>query len=221
MRDVPLPDPVSAPHAEPAVDILRTAIAESATPVVLLTLGPLTNVSELLASQPDVRSGLAEVVVMGGALEVSGNVGDGSERAEWNIYVAPSAAHDVLRSGVPLRLVALDATSDVPVTLGFVDRLRARPKTSASTYVGNLLAGQDEFVRSGQYFFWDPFAAATAIDHRLAGFVERGLDVDLRPGGPNGSLVVVDGDPRVSVAVSADANAFEQSLLDTLSPAST
>ena len=158
---------------------------------------------------------------MGGALDVAGNVGGASERAEWNIYAAPAAAHDVLRSGVPLLLVALDATSDVPITRGLVDRLRARPKTAASVYVGDLLAHQDDFIRSGQYFFWDPFAAATAIDHSLAGFVERGLDVDLRPGGPNGSLLAVDGAPRVSLAVSANANAFEQSLLDTLSPQST
>ena len=164
---------------------------------------------------------LAEVVVMGGALDVAGNVGGASERAEWNIYVAPSAAHDVLRSGVPLRLVALDATSDVPVTLGFVDRAARAPKTAASTYVGNLLAGQDDFVRSGQYFFWDPFAAATAIDHSLAGFVERGLDVDFARAMPNGSLVAMDGEPQVQRRSSANANAFEQSLLDTLSPAST
>jgi inosine-uridine nucleoside N-ribohydrolase len=116
-------------------------------------------------------------------------------------------------------LVPLDATNDVPATRGFIDRLRARPTTPPAAYVTALLAAQEDFVASGQYFFWDPFAAATMLDGRLAGFVERRLGVDLTPGPNNGALMVMNDGPAIRVAVSGDAAMFERTLLDTLGPA--
>jgi inosine-uridine nucleoside N-ribohydrolase len=201
------------------VDVLSAAIAGAADPVVLVALGPLTNVADLLASQPNASATLADIVVMGGAVDVPGNVGGENDLAEWNLFVDPAAANDVLRSGAPVTLVALDACGDVPVTVSFIDRLRVRAMSPSGAYVVNLLTAQDEFVRSGGYFFWDPLAAAIAIDGRLAGFLDRRLGVDVATGGPSGRVVARADGGLVRLAVSADAAGFERSLLETLSGA--
>jgi pyrimidine-specific ribonucleoside hydrolase len=105
-----LPEPVDAPSARPAVDVLRAAISTSPAPVVLVALGPLTNVADLLASaDPGATANIADIVVMGGAVDVAGNVGGDHAAAEWNVFVDPAAANDVLRSGAHVTLIALDA----------------------------------------------------------------------------------------------------------------
>ena len=56
---------------------------------------------------------------MGGALRVPGNLDAGglfhtkNTTAEWNMFMDPLAASIVFRSGVPIRLIALDATNKV------------------------------------------------------------------------------------------------------------
>jgi len=213
----PLPQPISGVSGDGAVEVLRAAIAESDRPVVLLALGPLTNVADLLAAHPAIRANITEIVVMGGAVDVGGNVGGDHEAAEWNFFVDPESADAVLRSGAPVTLVALDACGDVPVTPDVVERMRLAPLSAAQAYVVTLLSGQDEFVRSGDYYFWDPLAAVLAIDGRIAGFVERRLAVVTGTGSDSGRVVVADNGGLVRLAVSADAAAFERILIETLS----
>jgi len=78
---------------------------------IALCTGPLTNVAVALLSLPRLRERLKEIVVMGGALNLTkwgkGNV---TRDAEFNFYTDPEAVFIVLRSGVPVTLVPLDAT---------------------------------------------------------------------------------------------------------------
>ena len=112
---------------ETAVELLTRIIQTSPRRVHLLVLGPLTNVGEALEGDPTLVENLARITVMGGAVQVPGNVGSSSrienEVAEWNIYVDPHAAALVFNSGAPITLVPLDATNHVPVTRDFYQRL--------------------------------------------------------------------------------------------------
>jgi inosine-uridine nucleoside N-ribohydrolase len=62
----------------------------------MLATGPLTNIAQWLARHPDDRAGVDRLVIMGGALDVPGNIivpgftdDHPNTRAEWNIYVDP------------------------------------------------------------------------------------------------------------------------------------
>jgi purine nucleosidase len=70
--------------------------------LLLVTLGPLTNIALALAQAPDLVRNVARCVIMGGAPCCEGNV---TPAAEYNMWVDPEAARMVLRSGLPIELV--------------------------------------------------------------------------------------------------------------------
>ncbi|MFL5801578.1 MAG: nucleoside hydrolase [Roseiflexaceae bacterium] len=98
-----------------AVELLTSVIQSSPAKVTLLTLGPLTNVAEALQNTPSLVDNIESIYIMGGAVNVPGNVGTSgvgitNNTAEWNIYVDPYATNIVLQSSAPIALVPLDAT---------------------------------------------------------------------------------------------------------------
>jgi purine nucleosidase len=102
LGDMGYPAPRRGPEREHGVDALIRHIRESAGDVVLVTLGPLTNLAAALTKDPEIASSVSRCVVMGGAANAVGNI---TPAAEFNVYVDPEAAAIVLRSGLPLELV--------------------------------------------------------------------------------------------------------------------
>ena len=84
-----------------AIDaIIETA---RATPeLVIVTLGPLTNLALALSKAPDIVPLVSRCIVMGGAACTNGNV---TPAAEYNIWCDPEAARIVFRSGLPIEMV--------------------------------------------------------------------------------------------------------------------
>ena len=76
--------------------------------LVLLTLGPLTNVALALRLHPDLKDLVREIFIMGGSA-AGGNVTDA---AEFNIWVDPEACEEVFRSGIPVSMCGLDGLDD-------------------------------------------------------------------------------------------------------------
>ncbi|MDE2684816.1 MAG: nucleoside hydrolase [Chloroflexota bacterium] len=91
-----------AQHA--AVEIARRALGAPGE-ITLLALGRMTNAALALRLAPEVADALAEVVVMGGAVRVPGNV---SPVATANIHEDPEAAAILYDSGVRTVQVGLD-----------------------------------------------------------------------------------------------------------------
>jgi len=87
-----------------AVEIARRAL-ESPGEITLLALGRMTNVALALRLAPGIVDALAEVVVMGGAVRVPGNV---SPVATANIHEDPESAAILYDSGVRIAQVGLD-----------------------------------------------------------------------------------------------------------------
>ena len=101
LGDQGYPPPVRKPESKHAVDAIVDVI--SANPgIVVVTLGPLTNVALALARSPGIVKNVSRSVVMGGNPCTEGNV---TPAAEYNMWVDPEAARAVLRSGLPIDLV--------------------------------------------------------------------------------------------------------------------
>lgn len=91
--------PVARGHA---VDVLIETLKANASDVMLVTLGPLTNVAAALIRAPEIATMVNRVVIMGGAANTVGNV---SPAAEYNIWCDPEAARIVYRSGLPIEML--------------------------------------------------------------------------------------------------------------------
>ncbi len=93
--------PRQAPGKSHAVDAMIEAI-EANPGIVIITLGPLTNLALALNRKPEIAAKVGRCVVMGGAPCCEGNV---TPAAEYNIWVDPEAARIVMLSGLPVELV--------------------------------------------------------------------------------------------------------------------
>jgi purine nucleosidase len=95
------PTPRRSPEKTHAVDAIIAAI-EAHPGLVVITLGPLSNLALALDRSPSIASKVGRCVVMGGAPCCEGNV---TPAAEYNIWVDPEAARTVMVSSLPIELV--------------------------------------------------------------------------------------------------------------------
>ncbi|MEM7438988.1 MAG: nucleoside hydrolase [Pseudomonadota bacterium] len=115
-----LPDPVTPLQDGHAVDFIIDAV--KATPgITLCPLGPLTNIATALTRAPEIAGNIKEIVLMGGGYFEQGNI---TPSAEFNIYVDPTAADIVFRSGVKLTVLPLDCTHQALTTGPRVEAFR-------------------------------------------------------------------------------------------------
>ena len=219
-----LPQNSASPSSQSAVELLTTTIQSASDKVTILTLGPLTNLAEAVQAAPKLKDQVEMVYIMGGAVDVPGNVGISgagisNTSAEWNMYCDPYAAGLVFKSGVPITLVPLDATNHVQVTGKFYDQIKDDHRTPEATFVFDVLSTYRGFIQSGGYYFWDPLAAAILTDNSLAVFETWRLIVTEEEGGESGRTQVSEDGVAIQVAVNADGERFERLFLDTLNAA--
>ena len=204
----------------PAARLLAETVAAAPGQIVVVAIGPLTNLAEAFQADPALAGQIKQIVIMGGALDAAGNVaneqeGITNEYAEWNFFADPQAADIVLSSGAPILLVPLDATNDVPFTLSFYRRLGAAHATRPATFVYNLLYLNQGWFYEGMYW-WDTLTASAALDDGLLTLRDERVDVITDAGDETARLVrAADGAP-VRLAVAADRAHFEALFLAAL-----
>ncbi len=193
-----------------AADLLAEVASAQNGPVTIVAVGPLTNVAAALQRHEDFDDDVARIVTMGGAFDVSGNAPNRS--AEWNYYIDPTAVEIVFGSGIPVTVVPLDATNDVPVTRQWFDELALHRTTAAAGAVHDLLSATPGWELG--FSFWDELAAAVVVDPTLAIFEQRRVVVVTEGSQVGSTHTAADGDGvSVHVAMSADAERFEHELL--------
>jgi purine nucleosidase len=164
--------------------------------VTLLVTGPLTTVAEALKIDPGIESKIKQIVWMGGALNVPGNVNPAMEpghdgSAEWNGYWDPPAAHAIWQTQIPIILCPLDITNHVPVTPELVRKLgdqRAYPLSELAAHCYAL-------VLYGEYYFCD--VLATSYIGRPVLFTLREWETEIVADGPSAGRTRVSPEGRV------------------------
>ena len=189
-----------------ASELIISLIESAEGDVTLVALGPLTNIAIALDTEPSIESKIDEILLMGGAIDVPGNVGLESEIpnyvAEWNLWVDPHAADIVVRSGLPIRMVVLDATNQVPQTQAFLDRLGPIISTPEAQLLYNM-------TTPGLYF-WDQLTVVALTNPEVITLEEHCIEIVVDLENHEGMTNSTDaGCANALVAVSADASLFE------------
>jgi inosine-uridine nucleoside N-ribohydrolase len=218
---VTLPAPSRHPESKRAADYLVERLRDATRPVRILGLGPLTNLAEALKREPSLTRAIEELVIMGGALRVPGNLGDGgvfktnNTTAEWNIFTDPLAARIVFRSGVPIRLIPLDATNKVPVDSAFLAKFQSAARAPLARVVAQVLESDRSFIEAGFFYAWDPLAAVALLHPAVVKTTNLHLDI-LQDAPEDGRTVQTPGRPNARVALDADGAAWRKLFLEAL-----
>lgn len=198
---VDLPAATLAPLRANAVEFMRDRALAAPGRIAVIALGPLTNVAAALDGRPDVAQAISEIFVMGGAVEVPGNV---TPHAEFNIYEDPWSANAVFASGVPVALIGLDVTHRT--SLNRDGGPRWFEGTSRSAALGNRILSNSFRERGDvqEFYLHDPLAVASAIEPELLTYRHAQVAVET-DGEIRGRTVASYGDGPVKVALGVDA----------------
>lgn len=199
---VRLPAPTSKPQGTPAHQFIVEAASAHRGDLVIVALGPLTNIAKALQTEPRLAEWIAETVVMGGAVDVPGNV---TPHAEFNIYNDPPAADIVLNSGIATTLVGLDVTMQASLTRA--DEPWVEGETPTARLARRVLTSRFRSLPDdGEYHLHDPLAVAAAVQPDLLDY--RPATVSVRRDGPErGRTVAAYCEGLIRVAVGVDARA--------------
>lgn len=194
-----------------APELLASAAGQPDGDIEIIALGPLTNVARAIDRQPDRMSQIRRIYVMGGAVEVPGNV---SPTAEFNIYADPHAASIVFDSGIPVTLVGLDVGDAV----GF-DRDGAdwRSGTSRGEDISARIMQGWFDIHPGRdvYVLCDPITIAAAVAPDLFEYRQGTITVD-EDGEHRGRTRASYGDGNVTIALSVDEDRAQSLVLERL-----
>ncbi|ELY53673.1 nucleoside hydrolase [Natronolimnohabitans innermongolicus] len=216
---LPEPTAATAPVDGHAAQYIVEQAREHDGELTLAAIGPLTNVALALAIEPDLPDLLDDLVVMGGAAFVPGNV---TPLAEANFHTDPHAARRVVRDCEPT-LVGLDVTQRAAVPPALVDGLEAADDAASTTPLERSIHEwltyyeDDRLERYGieSAAIHDALVLASLVDESVletdAYHLEVGVDSELA----RGALVADANDvtgaaPNGRVAVDADYERYRE-----------
>jgi purine nucleosidase/pyrimidine-specific ribonucleoside hydrolase len=218
--------PASATLAvQDAVTYLLDLIRSSPGELTLIALGPLTNLAHALRRDAKAIRQLAELVIMGGAVTVPGNV---TPVAEFNIYVDPEAAQIVFASGLPITLIGLDVTERVRLTVEMIDQYVRPSGSPLGQFVVECTAQTIQFSnrveRPPGMAMHDPLAVTALIDATIVHTVPLSVQVETKGEITMGMLVAdrrrlhpdLQAPANVRVALEVDAARFLEMFLHRL-----
>ena len=184
-----LPDPRPSAPAAFAADAIVAAARAHAQRLILVAVGPLTNIALAVMREPELPMLVKRFVLMGGAFSEPGNV---TPSAEFNIWHDPEAARIVFRAfggvgAAPAVAVGLDVTRKTTFDGGdlkaFAARTAGKPKGEA---LARFLEDASRFYfermeeQQGRRFFimHDPLAVEVALDPSLVETRRAAVDVE-------------------------------------------
>ena len=165
------PHETSFPRGQ-AVEFLRQTIRQNEGEVVLLGIGPLTNIAALFAADAEIPGLLRGLVLMCGVFT---RWPPGREPTEWNAMLDPAAAAIVYRAAPRVhRSIGLDVTMQVTMPAAVV-----RQHFQAPLLRPVLDFAEVWFQQTDTITFHDPLAATTIFDDAICGFERGRVEIEL------------------------------------------
>ena len=216
------PLPRRKPANQYAPELICELTARHPDKITIVTLGPLTNVALALTIDPRIVGNVKEIIAMGGAYTVPGNV---TPAAEFNFFCDPEAARQVIASGIPITLVGLDVTLQARLSRdALFDATKKRTKLNRflRDSTGHVMNFYRERLGYDGFAVHDALAMMVAIDRSIVGTRRCHVDVETR-GELTDGMTIADlrpytrghiGNPNADVALHTDPARFQQFLLD-------
>lgn len=151
---------------QPAHLDMVTKLENAAEPVTVVMTGPLTDLARALDVAPEIEAKIEKLYWMGGSLDGHGNVvqvnADGTQ--EWNAFWDPYAVEHVLASNIPMEVIGLESSEELPLTNELKMHWAGLCKYPAVDLAGqaySLLVNPP--IQTAQLYFWDILTVISAL----------------------------------------------------------
>lgn len=210
LGNIVLPTPEGKPIDIHAAQFIIETVMANPGEIVLVPVGPLTNIALALSLEPRIVENVKEVVIMGGCAWTSGNI---NPVAEANIYNDPHAADLVFQAGWPLVMVGLDVTKKTIMTKEYLAGL-GKSGNPAVDLISRITPCYQDFHRSlypdlsGNFHTHDPSAIAYVIAPELFQIIQTAVFVETegRCRGQTIADVRLDWEVNNSISVCTDVD---------------
>ena len=136
--------------------------------IVLVTVGPLTNVAVALCKYPDLKDHVSRIVMMGGTTD-RGNIGPYTEA---NMGHDALASRIVFESGIPIDMVGLNVTRDCIITPAEFDVMSGHSDSLIASVMRDLIV-----FRAGEALH-DPIAAAAMLVPEIISWEDAYIQIE-------------------------------------------
>ena len=215
-NELPIPNTTLSKQDTGAVEFLIETYRNATDEIVLMPVGPLSNIAAAVAVYPRLVDLVPEVIIMGGAHH-KGNI---TPSAEFNIWADPEAAAKVFAAGFrKVSMLPLDATHKALVSSQRSRKLEALGTTAglaASRFIDQRIAAYDDnqpMDERNAAPVHDALCVAYMLDPSVCTTLFRHVDVECH-GTLTVGRTVVDThyrnlkDPNCHVAFGADREKF-------------
>jgi len=186
-------------------------IVNSSQKITLICLGPLMNMAYLINKYRNkFTSQINEIILLGGAVKVSGIVPP-LNIAEYNIYLDPEAADIVFKSKVPITVVPIDATKQVPA------KREISMNKTASNKISQIMKEIIENNNRDFDSFYDPLVAGILINPQIIKESIFGRIQVVKKGQNRGQTKLIkDTTSNIRIITKINSKLFYQTLLSYL-----
>ena len=163
---------------EKAWDAIYRIAKECNGELVIIAVGPMTNIGIALSKYSDLAKYIKRIVIMGGAA-IGGNV---TPSAEFNIYVYPESADMMFCCGVPVYMCGLDVTLKAYMTPEEIEEIAALGSFQAKLFHDVLQNGLKKYLDWGfkGVALHDPVAILYAVDDSIFETHHVGIRVETK-----------------------------------------
>lgn len=153
-----------------AVDFLIESAKKYGDKLVIMAIGPLTNVALAIAKEPEIMKGIKELRIIAGAYELP--------FPEWNVLCDPEAARIVMTSGIDVKVFGLNVTSKCPLTDEMLDVLK-NLKNPDARFIKTMVDMWFAHYNFDRPVMHDPLLIASFMDDKAVTYFKKNLLIDL------------------------------------------
>lgn len=216
-----LPQPKGRPIAQNAASFIVETVMANPKEVILVPIGPLTNIAMALRLEPKIVEAVEGVCLMGGSAFAGGNK---TAAAEANLANDPHAADIVFSAGWPITMAGWDVNNRFHMNPAYLDQLcgLGNPVTA---FIEAIYPCLQAFVNLPERAIDVPdlLAVAYLVDPSL--FTAKSYPVYIETEGRSAGMTVVDQrkinederiDPMVDILLDVDADRLRAMYLERL-----
>ena len=184
--------PINKEVEAKTADEFYKEVLENETDLEIVTLGPLTNIANMIEKNKGNLDSIKHIYIMGGSSNALGNV---TKFAEYNFWVDPEAADIVLNAGIPTTMIGWDPSLyDAMIDINKINEIESL-NTKFSKFTNDiqvvLREMMKELLNQDAYDLPDPLAMSVFLDETIISqSVEANVRVDVRDGMTRGGCVI-------------------------------